>query len=269
MNPKETKLPFSAFDSELHYLEINIPDGCEATIKDGKIIIRRKENKNEKIKNAIEAILNDTEPNCYNELGVSKSDVLAWFKRQGEQKLSATQIQLWHGANEKCTDDDTRVLFHSTYDNSWNLSLSRAANWNVIDKWALLQDIINIEQKPAWSEEDEIRLNTICGLLEDLPSQQNWLRELKNRVQPQQKVNGNERDEEKLESIINKARYNCLLKNDDISFLKSIKGRVGCAINFTTKWKPSEEQMSALEQVQDGVYRLGYLKSLYEDLKKL
>ena len=33
----------------------------------------------------------------------------------------------------------------------------------------------------AWSEEDETRLNRICGLLEGLPLNQNWLKSLKER----------------------------------------------------------------------------------------
>lgn len=35
------------------------------------------------------------------------------------------------------------------------------------------------------------------------------------------------------------------------------------------KWKPSDEQIEALKGVQEGVFRLGILESLYNDLKKL
>ena len=35
------------------------------------------------------------------------------------------------------------------------------------------------------------------------------------------------------------------------------------------RWKPSDEQMEALKDVQGGLFRLGILKSLYQDLKKL
>ena len=34
-------------------------------------------------------------------------------------------------------------------------------------------------------------------------------------------------------------------------------------------WKPSDEQMEALKGVQEGVFRLGILESLYNDLMKL
>ena len=36
-------IPFGAFDSELHYFEINIPEGFQATIEGRKIILKRKE----------------------------------------------------------------------------------------------------------------------------------------------------------------------------------------------------------------------------------
>lgn len=89
------------------------------------------------------------------------------------------------------------------------------------------KELKKIEQKPAiWSKEDEKRLDTICGLLEDIPSHQNWLRTLKDRVKLQQRAICNEEDKEKLERIINKASYNCGLKKDDISFLKSLKQRI-------------------------------------------
>ena len=89
------------------------------------------------------------------------------------------------------------------------------------------KELKKIEQKPAiWSKEDEKRLDTICGLLEDIPSHQNWLRTIKDRVQLQQRAICNEEDKKKLERIINKATYNCGLKNDDISFLKSLKQRI-------------------------------------------
>lgn len=113
-----------------------------------------------------------------------------------------------------------------------------------------LKDAIGkVVSESAWSEEDEKRLDTICGLLEDIPSHQNWLRTLKDRVQLQQRMTCNEEDKEKLERIINKASYNCGLKNDDISFLKSLKDR------YT--WKPSNEQLYILNWLATNVLTNG------------
>lgn len=75
-------------------------------------------------------------------------------------KTTNSVLKLWHGVAEKCTDDTALILFHSTYDDSWNFSFSRNANWNVIDKWALLSDILkiaNIEQKPVEEVNDADR----------------------------------------------------------------------------------------------------------------
>lgn len=47
---KKIEIPFGASDSELNYQEIIIPDGFEAIMEDGRIILRRKESKDEKIR---------------------------------------------------------------------------------------------------------------------------------------------------------------------------------------------------------------------------
>ena len=51
------------------------------------------------------------------------------------------------------------------------------------------------------------------------------------------------------------------LDNGQQDWLKSLRHR--------NRWKPSDEQMEALKGVQEGVFRLGILESLYNDLKKL
>lgn len=47
------EIPFGAYDSELYYQEIIIPEGFEAIIQDGKVILRKKESEDEKIRKAI------------------------------------------------------------------------------------------------------------------------------------------------------------------------------------------------------------------------
>ena len=46
---KFIEIPFGANDSELKGWEYTIPDGMEAIVKDGKVIVREKESKDEKI----------------------------------------------------------------------------------------------------------------------------------------------------------------------------------------------------------------------------
>ena len=83
-NKKEIDIPFGAFDSELYYQEINIPDGFEATIEDNKIILKRKENEDERIKKSLLEYLH-TLPNHYTHSDVCALEWIAWLEKQGEQ----------------------------------------------------------------------------------------------------------------------------------------------------------------------------------------
>lgn len=66
---------------------------------------------------------------------------------------------------------------------------------------------------------------------------------------------------------------------DDRNWLKSLKGRVGCEVNCTTTWKPSDAQIGALEHFVRSITESGFASpydsntklvySLFNDLKKL
>ena len=138
------------------------------------------------------------------------------------------------------------------------------------------------EQKPAWSEEDE---NTIKVLMNIIKKSEiidsiiytdslkeklyDWLKSLR----PQPKQEWSEEDEKKMESIIGSIRFNSYMHNSlapiyegDICWLKSLKDRV----QPKTTWKPSEEQMDALNSARwNGPFKIEILDSLYNDLKKL
>lgn len=171
------------------------------------------------------------------------------------------------------TKEQCELLFQKMKEEGykWNNKNKELKKFHVIDEGKDEMDycftkMMNGEKiSSVWSEEDEKRLDTICGLLEDIPSHQNWLRTLKDRVQLQQRMTCNEEDKEKLERIINKASYNCGLKNDDISFLKSLKERYF--------WKPSDEQITWLYRATDEAKKDSRMKQvlneLLYDLKKL
>ena len=80
-------------------------------------------------------------------------------------------------------------------------------------------------------------------------------------------------DEKKMESIIGSIRFNSYMHNSlapiyegDICWLKSLKDR----IQPKTTWKPSEEQMDALNSARwNAPFKIEILDSLYNDLKKL
>ena len=98
-----------------------------------------------------------------------------------------------------------------------------------------------VEQKPAWSEEDESMLNDIMhnihfaethrnvtGSSAMEKEQVNWLISIKDRVLPQPKQEWSEDDDDDawLNDIINKAECNLQLNKDEINWLISLKDRV-------------------------------------------
>ena len=54
---KDIEIPFGAFDSELQGFTYTIPEGYTAEIKDGKVIIKKEENEDEKITKSIDTLL--------------------------------------------------------------------------------------------------------------------------------------------------------------------------------------------------------------------
>jgi len=94
---KDIEIPFGAFDSELHECEYTIPDGYEAEIKDGKVIVRKTESVDEKIRGAIIDYLKDVnllewaswlEKKRYSEFELENEYWRGYddAKKQGEQK---------------------------------------------------------------------------------------------------------------------------------------------------------------------------------------
>ena len=141
------------------------------------------------------------------------------------------------------------------------------------------KELKKIEQKPAWSEEDEHYKNGLIGLVEDskagLPINLrgkaadkciDWLKSLKDRVQPQPKKEWNVQDEDFLGDAIYAAKNTYSEKcgqEELIDWLKSLK---------PNHWKPSEEQLKAIIDSAQGLYQCKekeVLLDLYEQLKNL
>ena len=119
------------------------------------------------------------------------------------------------------------------------------------------------EQKPAWSEEDELMLVSIIQTLKltngSAQMKIDWLKSLKERILP--KSTWSEEDEVKINRIVaclenlNVADNDILLK--DVAWLKSLRPQ--------NTWKPSDGQMDELRKYSDNVV----LRNLYYNLKKL
>ena len=115
-----------------------------------------------------------------------------------------------------------------------------------------------------WSEEDERLFNSLvwhlrnsvnngdckhsAGQLED------WLKSLKDRVQPQPKSEWSKEEKDYYDAIITKLEVtqdDAALTDNQMEFLKSLKDGVGCEANCTTtkEWKPSNEQIGLLQAI--------------------
>ena len=143
-----------------------------------------------------------------------------------------------------------------------------------------------VEKNPAWSEEDEEMYGRALAMIEWYSGEyedksrliSDWLKSIKDRVQPQPKQEWSEEDEDMIDNIIDYLRPMPI-------FFESTKGKSGKeytqefvkeAINWLKSlrpqhtWKPSDKQMEILSIYADQNNTHGsVLTSLYNDLKKL
>ena len=102
---KNIEIPFGASDSEPYYEEIIIPDGLEAIMEDGKIILRKKETEDDKIIRAIIAHIKDLR--CYDiYYGVTPDEMVAWLEKQKPKPLVKSALEAIH---EEKTDNSNKV----------------------------------------------------------------------------------------------------------------------------------------------------------------
>ena len=106
------------------------------------------------------------------------------------------------------------------------------------------EDYELVEQNPSWSEEDEQMYIEIIYILAGFRGNEvklDWLKSIKDRIQPKQEWSENEKD--RLNKISKYLR--CKGYEDDACWLKSLIPQ--------HTWKPSDEQINALEGIKDYV----------------
>jgi hypothetical protein len=244
-------VPFGAQDSELKGWEYTIPEGMEAEMKDGKIIVRQKESEDERIRKEINTLYSEIDT-CISELlkaridKDSEAEGKALFKMEGLmvatlQDLSCIEDYLEKQKEQKPAEGDYETEIQKAFREG--KSAGRKEVFDHPEEYGL--------QKPAeWSEEDE-------KMIERLITRLNWI--TYNTRTDGTSPNITFFDEIEWLKSLRPPQYceNCRLK-------KSVQG-----------WKPSEEQIYSLGTVVKGynectVGSVGYnLKELYEQLKKL
>ena len=209
------------------------------------------------------------------------NEMIAWLEKQGEKK-TVFDVEIPFGTDSGLIEEAITIP-----DGCYAI---------IEDNKVILR---KGEKKSSWSEEDEVKLQNTIDYIEELihltkcnPDIDNddtikyyqdsihWLKSLKDRVQLNPKQDWNEEDEKAINDImwiIEAYRENGFneshkqIANNAENWLKS---RVGCDLKRTTTWRPSEEEMKALEFCiehnidKDGVFGSKVVK-LYEKLKKL
>lgn len=240
-------IPFGAKDSELKGWEYTIPEGMEAIIKDGKVIVREKDSEDERIRRELIGYAElklkyFTEANSKNDIDKKNQkwwkDVLAYLEKQKEQKP------------DKC--------------NGCN-NVKGCINCVDGDQWAHIEEVPanGGSEKPnnQWSEEDERNFYWISTTIQErhltpeytqkVHKILSWLKSL--RPQP------------------NTVSVENAIKFGNLEYERGVKDGIQHSENH--RWKPSEEQMYALEEalayVNANMDCYEPLISLYNDLKKL
>ncbi len=198
---------------------------------------------------------------------------IAWLEKQGEQKAIKhnNDATIDSNLNDYCC----KVYNALHKENGGNLSFARLQHLAMdIYKWCK-------EQKPVeWSEEDEENLYHIDALIKDSSLEvhrqeylSNWLKSLKDRVQPQ---NGYNPYKEVVESIAEMCKH--YDKATDLQdFYDNVKVKCKDAKEydslFPSQWKPSDEQITWLYRAADDASKDSRMKQilneLLSDLKKL
>lgn len=251
-----------------------------------------KENEDEKIRKEVIDILKlnikGAESQMQASRGVNRTfeiyacnKVIAWLEKQGESLC-------WIKCSDELPNRDGTYLVVT--DGSQN-DVYDMAKYDSIDGWHKASEILYwmpipqlnnksiVEQKPAWSEEDKLKMDTLIHVITNqkgsvifegfLPEELvNWLKSLRGRVQPQPNKDWSQEDEMMVNDIIKAidTRYAVSDYNEMVSWLKSLKER--CT------WKPSDEQMATFWDAicnlnHDGYKWINNMKLLYQDLEKL
>lgn len=261
MDKLTTEQKAKRYDEALKYAKIYYTSGDE----DMKMMMKTcfpalvEESEGEKIRNEIIAFV---EQSIHRGGGTpipqeQEDRWIAWLEKQGEQKP---------------TDEELKKLLQAEYEKGRTKALEEIPKEDAT------------KQKPAeWSEEDEKMFNSALWHVKNSCGNQgktsgeyevyNWLKSIKDRCLPQPKQEWSEEDELAIKGLmecIDTGDCEATSKVFLINWLKSLRHQ--------KQWKPSEEQMDALNMAigeansvdtAAGDVAAEVLTSLYKQLKAL
>ena len=236
----------------------------ESANSDQRYVLERlfpelKESENDTIRKALIEMVHDTTGDeLLVDYGIHKEEALAWLEKQGKQKTEVkyvyTKFQIGdtiveNKPNGYCQPVRVKYIGDGAYSCESDDG-KRSLSFPIINQ----DDYELVEQKHAWSEEDEKKLNYLIALLQNSTMTnvalsatnegiEDFLKSLKNRVQPQPKQEWSKEDEMMWSSVLQvlqniKDNYPIVNVAPEFNWFKSLKER------YT--WKPSSEQIEAI-----------------------
>ena len=202
------------------------------------------------------------------------------YKVQSKQEWSEedkNNILFLTSIIEECFKDKEEITLYG------DTACANLTKKEVIDRLKSLKDRVQ-PQKQEWDEEDDAIKNDLINYFRGSALETsekeviNWLKSLKDRALPQSKQEWSDVDKDILFHIIDDLKF---LKDDiskdtkyavnivdverEINWLKSLRPQ--------NAWKPSDEQMMAVQEAMNivGILTItgSKINSLYQDLKKL
>lgn len=163
---KNIEIPFGAKDSELCEAEYTIPEGYEAEIKDGKVIIRKAESEDERIRKMLYGWV-CIEPDSTFYGGFSKESVLAWLEKQPSEEerekerdyayrkgLSDAQKALKEQKPAEWSEEDEKILKGIIDEINANKSAAPSYDIKVYNKFLSWLKSLRPQPKQEWSKDD-------------------------------------------------------------------------------------------------------------------
>ena len=200
--------------------------------------------------------------------GISIQKAIAWLEKQGEKdKFIEKEFECIKGYRE----DAIKRLEELEKQSKDSPVLSDSSNigksvWSEEDddNMKMIEDRLR-EYFDYIREDSTLSKNQKKSLKEEIIRYVNWLKSLKDRVQPQPKQEWSEEDKNVLNDIkvAVTSYWDADTENIILNWLKSIRPQ--------NTWKPSDEQMEALYEETQKSNRIkdDRIVSLYNDLKKL
>lgn len=276
---KENEIPFGAFDSELQGFEYTIPDGYTAEIVDGKVIVKKEESEDEKIRGELIRFIK----------GIVISNVteeqrcmwIAWLEKQEKQ---GEYKSAWSEEDEKnALDIKCLILNYRIGNGEYDL-----CSWIDHLKERVQTQPKQGEQKPNFCHHEVDFSNCSEEYRKAYYDGWNNCNQQHEQMKNLQKPTWSDYDEERYLSCLQRLRTSNLEQPETINtvWLKSLRDRitltnkndfdrgydVGMSAAKFNQWRPTREQLGALIDVllaceNPKTYTL--LNSLYNDLKKL